>query len=147
LTVLDVDNDYPTGFSLIISPGANYTVSGTTVAPVSDFNGTLNVGLTVSDGVDQSAPFNFQIQVGNANDAPMIIGQLPLSTSEEQSVTLELSHLVVVDPDNPYPAGFSLLVSPGEHYELSGTTVTPALDFAGTLIIPVRVNDGINNSS
>ncbi len=147
LTVLDVDNDYPTGFSLIISPGANYTVSGTTVTPVSDFNGTLNVSLTVSDGIDQSAPFNFQIQVGNANDAPVIIGQLPLSTSEEQSVTLELSHLVVVDPDNPYPAGFSLLVSPGEHYDLSGTTVTPALDFSGTLIIPVRVNDGINNSS
>jgi gliding motility-associated-like protein len=54
--------------------------------------------------------------------------------------------LTVVDPDNAFPTGFTLLVSSGTNYTVSGTTVTPALNFAGTLTIPVRVNDGVNNS-
>ena len=146
LTVLDVDNEYPTGFTLIVSEGANYSVTGTTVTPIADFNGTLNVNLMVNDGTENSAPFAFQIQVGNADDAPLITGQTPLATDEETPVTLGLSHLIVQDPDNAYPGGFSLLVSPGVNYTVSGQTITPAVDFAGTLTVPVRVNDGINNS-
>lgn len=147
LSVLDVDNAYPAGFSLVVSPGVNYTVSGATITPATDFNGTLNVGVAVNDGIAPSAPFNFQIQVGNTNDAPTIISQLPLSTNEEQPVTITLAHLVVVDPDNAYPTGFSLLVSEGADFTVSGNTVTPDVNFAGTLDIPVRVNDGINNSA
>lgn len=146
LTVLDPDNSYPTGFSLAILPGTNYTVSGTTVIPSADFNGTLNVTITVSDGMAVSDPFTLQIQVGDANDAPVITGQTPLSTNEEQPVTIALSHLTVSDPDNPYPTGFSLTVSPGANYTVSGTTVTPSLNFAGTLTVPLRVSDGVNNS-
>ena len=146
LTVLDVDNTFPTGFSLQISPGANYTVSGSTITPSLDFNGTLNVGITVSDGTDNSIPFEFQIQVGNANDAPVITGQTALSTNEETAITLSLSHLTVEDPDNIFPNGFALSVSPGVNYTVAGETITPALNFAGDLTIPVRVNDGINNS-
>lgn len=146
LTVLDVDNVYPAGFSLIISNGSNYTVSGSTIIPATDFNGTLNVSLMVNDGVSNSAPFIFQIQVGDANDAPVVVSQTPLTTDEETAVTLQLSHLVVTDPDNVYPNGFSMLISPGVNYTVSGQTVTPALNFAGVLTIPVRVNDGVNNS-
>jgi gliding motility-associated-like protein len=58
-----------------------------------------------------------------------------------------LSYLTVYDPDNAYPAGFLLSVSPGLNYTVSGQTITPAVNFAGTLTVPVRVNDGINNSS
>lgn len=147
LTVLDSDNNYPSGFTLNVSPGANYTVSGSTITPAPDFNGTLNVPVSVSDGSAVSEPFIFQIQVGNANDAPTITGQSPLSTNEEQAVTILLSHLTVVDPDNAFPSGFTLLVSPGVNYSVNGTTVTPALNFAGTLTVPVRVNDGVNNSA
>jgi gliding motility-associated-like protein len=52
----------------------------------------------------------------------------------------------VSDPDNPFPTGFTLLVSPGTNYAVSGTTITPAVNFAGVLTVPVRVNDGVNNS-
>ena len=147
LTVLDPDNSYPSGFTLQVSSGPNYSVSGSTITPVPDFNGTLNVFITVNDGTDNSEPFAFQVQVGNANDAPVITGQAPLSTNEENPVTLALSYLTVFDPDNVYPTGFSLLVSPGIDYSVSGQTITPALNFAGVLTIPVRVNDGINNSA
>ena len=146
LTVLDVDNTWPTGFALLISPGPNYTVAGSMIIPATDFNGTLNVSVMVNDGTSNSAPFAFQIQVGNTNDAPLITGQSALATDEEKPVTILLSHLLVTDPDNVYPNGFTLLVAEGTNYTVSGTTVTPALDFAGELFVPVRVNDGINNS-
>lgn len=147
LSVLDVDNIYPSGFSILISPGTNYTASGSTVIPARDFTGTLNVSLTVHDGVNVSAPFTFQIQVGDANDPPVITGQVPVVTDEEKPVALALSQLAVTDPDSPYPAGFSLLVSPGINYSVSGQTITPAINFAGVLTIPLRVSDGINNSA
>lgn len=146
LTVLDTDNSYPAGFTLIVSAGVNYTVSGATVQPAVDFNGTLNVSVSVNDGVSVSDPFSFQIQVGDANDAPVITGQTALATDEEMPVTLSLSNLIVFDPDNAFPAGFTLLISPGTNYVVSGTTITPVVNFAGALTIPVRVSDGVNNS-
>ena len=146
LTVMDVDNTYPRDFSLLISAGANYTVSGSTVTPATDFNGTLDVSVMVNDGNVNSDPFDFQIRVGISNDAPVITAQTTLSTDEEKPVTLTLSHLTVEDPDNVFPDHFTLLVSPGTNYAVSGQTVTPALNFAGTLTIQVRVNDGVNNS-
>jgi large repetitive protein len=146
LTVLDTDNSYPTGFTLTIVAGTDYTVSGNTITPAADFTGTLNVTVTVNDGISESAPFQFQIQVGDSNDPPVITGQVPLSTNEEQAFALQLSHLTVVDPDNSYPNGFTILVAPGLNYTVDDTSVTPALNFTGTLLVPVRVNDGVNNS-
>ena len=40
LDVSDVDNTYPTGFTLIVEAGPNYTFSGTTVTPATDFVGS-----------------------------------------------------------------------------------------------------------
>ena len=146
LTVIDADNAYPSGFTLAVSAGLNYSVSGTTITPALDFTGTLNISVSVSDGTSSSAPFIFQIQVGDTNDPPIITGQVPLAVGEEQPLTIELSHLTVSDPDNPYPTGFSLIVSQGVNFTIAGNTVTPMLNFAGILTVPVRVNDGVNNS-
>src|SRR5690606_15911266 len=112
LMVTDVDNAYPAGFTLTVAPGAQYTVIGTTVTPAADFVGPLLVSVSVSDGQASSAPFDFQIQVTAGSAIPVIVGQQPLTTQEEQAVTITLSHLVVEDADNTYPNGFSLLVSP-----------------------------------
>lgn len=147
LTVLDPDNSYPNGFTLSVSQGTSYSVSGSTITPAQDFTGTLNISVTVNDGVNTSLPFVFQIQVGDANDPPVITGQIPLATNEEQPITIQLSNLTVSDPDNPYPVGFSLIVSAGEHFTVLNNVVTPSLNFAGLLSIPVRVNDGVNNSA
>lgn len=103
--------------------------------------------VTVNDGTSNSDPFVFQIQVGDANDPPVITAQVPLSTNEEQPITIQLSNLTVTDPDNVYPSGFSLLVSEGSNFLVTGTTITPVMNFAGLLTIPVRVNDGVNNSA
>ena len=63
-------------------------------------------------------------------------------------LSIQFSHLLVFDPDNDYPQGFSLKIFPGDNYSISGTTVTPAANFInGTLSVPVTVNDGKNESA
>lgn len=147
LTVSDPDNAYPAGFSLNIASGSNYTVSGTTVTPVAGFTGTLAVNVTVSDGSLSSNAYSVKITVAPGNKAPVITGQTALSTAKNKAIVIQLSHLKVTDPDNTYPTGFTLAVSAGSNYTVSGTTVTPAQNFVGTLSVPVTVNDGKASSA
>lgn len=147
LQVSDPDNTYPSGFSLVVGNGDNYTVAGTTVTPTSGFSGTLSVPVTVSDGQANSNTFTVSISVSSVNDVPVITGQVPLQTTEETAITIEPSHLTVTDADNTYPNGFTLNVMSGENYTVSGSTVTPAAQFSGTLSVPVTVNDGTSTSA
>lgn len=147
ITVKDPDNNYPRDFSLKVSSGTNYTVSGTTVTPAKNFNGTLSIPLKVSDGSAESNSFQFQVKVNPVNDPPVITGQAALSIPENKPFQILLSHLKVSDPDDTYPSGFSLAVSSGNNYSVSGNTITPAKDFTGPLAIKVTVNDGHSNSN
>jgi gliding motility-associated-like protein len=147
LTVSDPDNTYPADFTLQVLSGTNYTFSGNTVTPATNFNGTLTVQVSVNDGIINSAPFGLQVQITAVNDAPVITGQATLSTNEETSITLQLSNLTVTDPDNTYPTGFTMTAFSGSNYTVSGLTVTPAVNFNGVLSVPVRVNDGAANSA
>lgn len=146
LTVSDSDNAYPDGFTLSIAEGANYTLSGNTITPVANYNGVLSVPVTVNDGQDTSAPYNVQITVAAVNDPPVITRQSALNTPEDSPITIALTDLQVSDPDNTYPDGFSLQLSAGENYSVSGTTITPAADFTGTLTVPATVSDGVSAS-
>jgi len=146
LTVTDPDNTYPTGFSLVLSDGANYTVSDMTITPSAGFNGTLTVPVTVSDGTDTSDVFNLEVTVTEVSDVPVITGQNPLITPEETPLEITLGDLTVTDPDNTYPDDFTLTAQDGTNYTRTGNTVTPADDFNGTLTVPVRVNDGTADS-
>ena len=68
LTVVDPDNNYPTGFTIRLSDGPNYTVaSGNKVVPVNGFTGTLIVKTVVNDGKADSPPFDFKISVVEEN--------------------------------------------------------------------------------
>ena len=71
LTVTDVDNAYPAGFSLTVLPGTNYTVAGATITPAHNFNGTLTVPVTVNDGAADSNTYNLTVTVTAVNDAPV----------------------------------------------------------------------------
>ena len=144
LLVTDVDNTYPTGFSLTVQPGTNYTVLGNTITPATDFNGVLTVPVKVNDGSADSNVFNLAVKV---NAAPVITGQNPLTTNEDTARTITLADLLVTDPDNTYPTGFSLTVQTGANYTVSGATVTPAANFSGALTVPVKVNDGSADSN
>jgi len=88
----------------------------------------------------QSAP------VSADNTAPIITGQVDLTTPEDTALIIALPNLTVTDPDNNFPADFTLTVLPGTNYSVVGATITPALNFSGPLTVPVTVNDGIDSS-
>jgi gliding motility-associated-like protein len=147
LIVTDPDNAYPTGFTLTVLSGTGYTYTGNTVTPNSNFTGMLTVKVKVNDGAVDSAPYDLQLSVSNINDAPVISGQLNVSTLEDQSVTLRLSDLLVTDPDSPWPTGFTMTLAGGPNYTFSELTVIPVSNYTGTLLVPVVVNDGSLNSA
>jgi hypothetical protein len=144
LTVEDVDNT-PANFSVKILSGTDYTVSENRVVPVADFNGTLTVSIAVSDGMDDSDPFDVSINVVPVNDVPVISAQQLLEMNEDSELTITPDHLTVEDVDNT-PSNFSVKILPGANYTLSGNRVVPAADFNGTLTVPVAISDGTNDS-
>jgi gliding motility-associated-like protein len=148
LIVTDPDDTYPTGFTLKVLPGDNYSVSGVAVTPTAGFVGILSVNVVVNDGELDSNPFQLRITVSpaNTNVKPVITGQLEVTTFTNTPITLNLSHLLVTDPDDAYPTGFTLAVQPGSNYTVSGTTITPATNFIGPLTAGVTVNDGTTSS-
>lgn len=138
---------YPDGFALEINSGENYQFSGTTVTPNPGFAGMLTVRVRVFDGANRSKWFDFKINIlGTVNVAPQITGQVPITINQGESVTIAFSHLTISDPDDNYPAGFTLSVFNGKDYTRNGNTVTPEANFSGNLKVPVSVNDGQNES-
>ncbi|PZX12932.1 hypothetical protein LX69_02736, partial [Breznakibacter xylanolyticus] len=101
--------------------------------------GSHNVQFRVTDAVG-SAMQLFSLTVNNVNDAPVIKGQVPLTTVEETPLTLTLSHFTITDEDGD--TNFTLAVQSGTNYIVSGTTITPSVDFQGALTVPVTVSDG-----
>ncbi len=146
LTVSDPDNNYPADFTLTVNSGVGYSVLGNTITPDLNFNGTLTVPVFVNDGTANSPTFNLTVIVNAVNDEPIITSQSVLSTNEDTPLTISLNDLTVSDPDNNYPADFTLTVNFGAGYSVSGNTITPDLNFNGTLTVPVFVNDGTANS-
>ena len=105
---------------------------------------TFEVTPRAASGASPGSPASAQVSVNNT--APIITGQEALTTDEDTALTITLDDLQVVDPDNDYPADFSLIVLDGANYDRAGATITPDDDFNGTLTVPVRVNDGASNS-
>ena len=87
------------------------------------------------------------INITAANDAPVITGQNAISTAYNTSRAIALADLLVTDLDNTYPTGFTLSVQNGINYTRVGNTITPAVNFFGTLSVPAQVNDGAANSN
>lgn len=146
LVVSDPDDTYPEGFTLRLVNGSNYSINGATVTPSTGFTGTLTVPAIVNDGKDESEPYNLTITVTPGNVRPIITGQMPLSISRNQSITLVLSHLKVTDPDNRFPDDFTLTVFPGNNYTFSNSTVKPDANFTGELVVKTSVHDGKTSS-
>lgn len=111
LTVVDPDNDYPTGFTIKLAAGANFTIaSGNTVVPAVGFVGTLTVKTIVNDGKMDSRPFDLKINVLNEDSteppppggAPIFVtfseGQLGYSLGNRQFLVAR--EVEIADPDS-----------------------------------------------
>ena len=106
---------------------------------------TFEVTPRAVSGASPGAAATAQVSVNNT--PPVITGQEALSTDEDTALTITLDDLQVDDPDNEYPADFTLIVLDGTNYDRNGATITPDENFNGSLTVPVRVNDGASNSA
>jgi len=89
--------------------------------------------------------------IGNwidTNDPPVIDAQQPLTTLEDEALTISPNFLVITDPDvDPrFHVAFEITLYGGDDYTQSGLEVMPDTNYAGTLIVPVTVNDGAADS-
>ena len=142
----DVDPAYHVAYELNVYGGNNYTYADGVLTPDAGFTGTLVVPISVSDGAAHSATFDLIVTVGQADDPPVIQGQLPLQMPEDQSIVIDIDDLVVDYPGHD-PATLSVIVYEGQFYSYSGTTVTPSPDFYGDLTVSVTVTDGVLESA
>lgn len=125
---------------------AQGTLTGT---PKNDQVGTsptasFMVKLRVSDGsLDSTQTFN--VTVTNVNDPPEIIGQKDtVKLKANNSVTLQLSNIDVVDPDDA-DTDLTLTVLAGTDYTISGNTVIISNNAGlGYLPVNIRVSDPDN---
>ena len=142
LTVVDPDDTtYPTGFTMQILAGTNYTFSGQTITPTPNFNGSLSVNVRVNDGQANSNTWPLVITVTPVNDPPAITNQSPLSTNEEVPITLVPGNFTITDQE-PTTYTLNVLPSASPNYSVAGNIITPSLNFTGTLSVPVTVSDG-----
>ena len=142
---IDDDND-PADWTLNIKPSANYTVSGSTITPVQDYDGTLEVNVTVSDTELESDVFVVTAYFEPINDPPYINGNTPISMLEDSSYTLELSDFDIYEPDNT-PDQLTLYVLGGSNYTVDGTRVIPFENYFGNLTVDIRVQDLSSSSN
>jgi hypothetical protein len=144
LTVTDSDGIYPTGYTITVKDGSNYTRNGNQITPVSGFGGNLTVPVIVNDGMDNSETFNVTVAV---NFKPVIVAVNPLTIGSNRKVTISLNDLTVTDPDGQYPTGYTLIVKESANYTRNGNEIKVSNDFSGSLVIPVTVNDGYDESN
>ena len=143
LTISDADVDpaYHVDYQLTVYGGNNYTYADGVLTPDAGFSGTLIAPVSVSDGAAESTTFDLLVTVGQGSTPPVIQGQLPLQTQEDQSITVNIDDLIIDYPDND-PANLTVIIHNGQFYTYAGTTVTPSADFFGALNVPVTVSDG-----
>jgi gliding motility-associated-like protein len=72
LFVSDDDDPYPTGFTLYINAGPDYSVNELTVTPKTNITGEITVSVYVHDGQEKSDIFPLKIYVLPVNDRPRI---------------------------------------------------------------------------
>ncbi|EAR11028.1 tandem-95 repeat protein [Reinekea blandensis] len=139
LAMLDIRDPDSSNFELQVLPGANYQVTGTTVAPSANWNGTLQVPVVVSDGALSSQSVSVTVNVTPVNDAPALVATEAQMIEEDTALTVTASMLTIQDPDSQT---FTIQVQPGANYRVNGRTITPAESWTGTLSVGVAVSDG-----
>ena len=100
LTVKDSDNLFPEDFTLIIEQGENYSLSGNTITPESEFTGTLSIPLIVNDGTDNSNRFYLTVTVEAEGDS-----ELPIANAGPNQTVAEASTVFLDGTASSSPNG------------------------------------------
>ena len=115
-----------------------------TITPVDNFNGTVDITVTVSDQ-EYSDSTSFVLTVNPVNDAPVLDSVSDQSIDEDSSLTITLSGSDI-DGDQLY---FDASVDGNASLELNGTElfIQPDQDYNGNIVISYSVSDGEYSSN
>jgi len=137
VTVTDVDGDTPV--SITVVSGENYNSVNNVVTPTANFNGTLQVGVTVSDRIAESAVAYITVTVVAVNDPPEIASTAPTTAKE---TTLYTYTVAATDIDNSTLL-YSLSDQPsGMEINNNIITWTPATGITTSGEVTLTVSDG-----
>ena len=137
----------------IIESAFTYDIRGRHI-PVDSMNIIVTAEVGTLDGnPDSTSVFPAYLYIdyiraysSDTTPAPVITGQIPLDVSFGNPLAITTGMLTVTDFFHVYPAGFKVDVQPGLNYAINGNAVTPLYDYIDTLYVPVRVDDGIDES-
>ena len=127
---------------LTVESGSNYTVSGTTVSPIANFNGTLTVDVIFTAGDQVSGIFPTQITVNAVNDAPVA------SNDRAQTTSGNVINITVLDNDSDIDNSdltvTGVTTAGSGSVSLNGNVVmyTSAAGFTGTETLTYTISDG-----
>ena len=137
-----------TATTLTVLAGSNYTFTGNTITPATDFTGTLDVNVQISGNGEIAPDFAATVSVTNVNDAPVANDDtFTVIVDSTDSLLTVLDNDIDVDADTltitaaTSDGGGSVnIISPGIEY-------TPALGFIGTETVSYTITDGTLTSS
>ena len=97
----DEDDISNTNLAVIIDPGSNYSVTGNSITPTSNYSGSIQVAFRLDDGFSSSTVFNADINVLAVDDPPEVKNKIDNITVDEDAAntTIDLS-ATFTDVDN-----------------------------------------------
>ena len=118
-----------------------------TFAPNENFNGDINLDVTVIDDDGATAQTTAGIEVIAVNDAP-VAGNVAYSVDEDGSITLSQEQLLANASDVDGDALTASNLSAGDNATVTANedgsfTITPDADFNGDIDLSFDVSDGL----
>ena len=141
--------EYMSGTSIVLDNTGNVFTCGTFYgSPQFDFeSGTTELSSAGQGDVYFSSLSIVDMPTMPTSTVPFVKAYLGSTTiNPDNTLILELADFEIDDSDTS-PNDFTLTILEGENYSVSGSTITPALGFNGSLTITVKVNDGIDDSN
>jgi lysophospholipase L1-like esterase len=141
LIITDPENA-PAGLYVVVSPGSNYSVNGTSITPQQDFFGQLTVPVKVVDGGTESNTYPLLVDVVRVNFPP-VITSTPVLIAYTNG--LYQYNVTATDPDPENVLSYSAPQKPA-WMQINGSTGLlsgiPARGEEGFHDVTVRVTDG-----
>jgi subtilisin family serine protease len=146
LSALNITDPYYAGpFTLTIQTGNNYASKKDTLMPATDYNGTLTVRVTVSDGHLSSDTFSLSVTVTPVNDAPSFIKGPDIAVDEDAGPQTVASWATALSKGPANESGQTLhFVVTNDHAGLF--SAQPAISAAGDLsFTSAKDSNGVAN--
>ena len=97
----DEDSIPNTNLAVIIDPGNNYSVTGNSITPTSNYSGSIQVAFRLDDGFSSSTVFNADINVLAVDDPPEVKNKIDNITVDEDAANTAINlSATFTDVDN-----------------------------------------------